>query len=114
MKDIINKARQSKEFPDSDWLKSVGFTMSEAKHAHVATITIGSFDGTFDDAKVTLRLQHFEKHFPGEWVTDVESYDELGRLQATVGLVESWVTTRAELVRLCIALGVESWKKALA
>lgn len=75
---------------------------------------IGSFDGTFDDAKVTLRLQHFEKHFPGEWVTDVESYDELGRLQATVGLVESWVTTRAELVRLCIALGVESWKKALA
>jgi hypothetical protein len=47
-------------------------------------------------------------------LTDVESYDELGRLQATVGLVESWVTTRAELVRLCIALGVESWKKALA
>lgn len=45
MKDIITKARQSQEFPDSDWLKSVGFTMSEAKHAHVATITIGSFDG---------------------------------------------------------------------
>jgi hypothetical protein len=105
----IKKGTNSKKWPDADWLESVGFVMSETKMSHDATITICSFDGVCGKAKVVLRMS-CHKVAPDEWVTDVISYNERGKEENSVGLVNSWLKTRGEVVRLCKALGVESWK----
>jgi hypothetical protein len=110
LQEAIKKGTNSKKWPDADWLESVGFVMSENKHAHIARITVDSYSDCCGDAKIVLRLQHFKSQKTDEWVTEVESYNEKGKLESAVGLVGSWLTTRAELVRLCKALGVESWR----
>lgn len=109
IKDNVKRAATSSKFPDVDWLKSVGFKIDETEKVTYATIVIDDYDKTSAKAHVDLRLS-LHKADPDEWITDVISYNEQDEEENAVGLVGSWLKTRAEVVRLCKALGVQLWR----
>ncbi len=108
--DIVRRSSTSQRFPDAEWLQSIGFVITETKHSTHATIVIDDYDKTSSKAHVDLRLA-LHRSDPDEWITDVISYNERGVEENAVGLVGSWLKTRAEVVRLCKALGVQLWRK---
>lgn len=107
---VVRRSSTSQRFPDAEWLQSIGFAMSQTKHCEKATITIDDYDRTCGKARVELWLC-LHRSDPSEWITGVVSFSESGKQESATGLVGSWCKTRAEVVRLCKALGVQLWRK---
>lgn len=98
---------RSQEFPSEEWLKSIGFVITESERAIFATILLDDYSGEFTPARVELRLM-LSADQTDEWITDVVSLDENEDASA-VCLVNSWCKTKADVIRLGKALGLKAW-----
>jgi carbon storage regulator CsrA len=107
IKAILRLDCRSQEFPSEEWLQSLGFVINESEHALFATALLDDFSGNCHPARVELRLMLFADQ-TDEWVTDVVSYDASGTA-SSVGLVNSWCKTKADVIRLGKALGLKAW-----
>jgi carbon storage regulator CsrA len=109
VQEILNRDARSHVFPDVEWLQSVGFSISETKHAVVATIVIEDFNNEFGQSRVELALSLLNNS-QEEWTADLVSVDENGQTIAEIGLVRSWPKTRADVIRLGMAMNIKSWQ----
>lgn len=107
LQSILRQGERSQEFPSKEWLQSIGFVIRETEHAIFATALLDDYSGECPPARVELRLMLFADQ-TDEWITDVISYDEEEDM-SSVGLVNSWCKTKADVIRLGRALGLKAW-----
>ena len=107
LQQLLRQSERSQVFPTDEWLQSIGFKITETEHAIFATALLDDFSGEYPPARIELRLMLFADH-TDEWITDVVSYDEEEAI-SSVGLVNSWCKTKADVIRLGRALGLKAW-----
>ena len=107
LQQMLRQSSKSQEFPSEEWLQSIGFVLTETEYAIFATALLDDYSNECPPARIELRLMLFADQ-TDEWVTDIMSYDEEEAV-SSVGLVNSWCKTKADVIRLGRALGLKAW-----